>query len=88
MSDPRPPVRAKASPGPFVAMGAMACLFFLYGASVLFLPWWGVVLLYACWLVLFAVATRWFIPRPRGVLALPAVGLLAWVVAWAVALQR
>ena len=85
MSEPRPPVRPKAAPGPFVAMGALACLFFLYGASVLFLPWWGVAVLYLWWLVLFVWATRWFTPRPRRILLLPALGFLAWLFAWALA---
>ena len=91
MSEPaRPvgPLRPKATPGPFVAMGALACLFFLYGASILFLPWWGVALLYLLLLVLFVRATRWFESRPRGILLLLAVGFAAWVVAWALALRH
>ncbi|HET8559307.1 MAG TPA: hypothetical protein VFL69_02190 [Marmoricola sp.] len=88
MSEPaRPvgPLRPKATPGPFVAMGALACLFFLYGASAVFLPWWGVTLLYLLWLVLLVQAARWFTPRPRRILVVPAIGFLAWLLAWALA---
>lgn len=87
-AEPPRPVRPRARPGPFVAMGALACLVFLYGASVLFLPWWAVALLYLLLLVLFVRATRWFESRPRGILLLPAIGFAAWLVAWALALRH
>jgi hypothetical protein len=72
---------AKASPWPFVGMGGLVCLAFLYGASALFLPWWAVAVLYLAWLVLFARACRLFTPRPRAVVGLAVVGLLLWLVA-------
>ena len=47
-------------------MAGMACAFFLYAASGLVAPWWGVVLLLLVWLVLFVVACAWWTPHPRG----------------------
>jgi hypothetical protein len=49
-------VQTKASPWPFVGMAGMACVFFLYAASWLFAPWWGVVLLLVVWALLLVVA--------------------------------
>jgi len=59
------PQRDKASPWPFVAMVGMAGCFFLYAASGLLAPWYGVALLLAIWVALFVVATRWWTPHPR-----------------------
>jgi hypothetical protein len=80
-----PTTRPNASPWPFVGIGAIVCLGFLYGASILFLPWWGVALLILLWLVLLAQAARWFTPRPRGTVALAGVGVVAWLVAVGIA---
>jgi hypothetical protein len=71
--------RAEVSPWPFVGMAGMACAFFLYGASVLFAPWWVVVLLVLVWVALFVVACAWWTPRPRWVPGVAVVALLVWV---------
>lgn len=71
--------RQQVSPVPFVGMGALACLLFLYGASILFLPWWGVLVLYVVWVPLFLRAVRSFTPRPRAVLVMAGLGVLAWL---------
>ncbi|GAA1147907.1 hypothetical protein [Nocardioides aquiterrae] len=71
--------RAEVSPWPFVGMAGMACAFFLYGASVLFAPWWVVVLLVLVWVALFVVARAWWTPRPRWVPGVAVVALLVWV---------
>jgi hypothetical protein len=78
---PSPTRRPNASPWPFVGVGALVCLGFLYGASILFLPWWGVTLLVLLWLFLLARGLRWFTSRPRGTVALAGVGVAAWLVA-------
>jgi hypothetical protein len=77
--------RPNASPWPFVGIGSLVCLGFVYAASVLFLPWWGVALLMLLWLGLMAQGTRWFTPRPRATVALAGLGLVAWLVAVALA---
>lgn len=71
----------KASPWPFVGIGGLVCLLFLYGASILFLPWWGVLLLVLIWIGLFAQATRWFEPRPVATAWLALAGAVLWLVA-------
>lgn len=69
------------SPWPFVGVGILASLGFLYGASVLFLPWWAVTLLYVCWVPLMFTGARWFAVRPKGVMALAAAGVSLWLIA-------
>jgi len=72
---PRP---AKASPWPFVGMAGMACAFFLYAASGLVAPAWGVAVLLAIWFALLVLAIRWWTPHPLRLLALPVVALVVW----------
>jgi hypothetical protein len=81
----RRPAPGAASPWPFVGMGAMACLLYLYLFSYTFLPARGVLLLALLWLALFVQACRWWTPRPRHVVWLPAAGLAVWLVVLAVA---
>lgn len=75
----------KASPWPFIGLGALACLAFLIGASVLYQPWWAVTLLALGWLVLMVAGARWFATRPRGVIVLAVVGYLVWLASVALA---
>ena len=56
----------------------MAAALFLYAASGLVAPWWGVVLLLIIWLVLFVVGCLWWTPHPK---RLPFLAVLA-VVLW------
>jgi hypothetical protein len=72
------PERHKASPWPFVAMIGMAGCFFLYAASGLLAPWWGVTGLMFVWLVLFVRACRWWTPHPKRTLLLPVVAVVVW----------
>jgi hypothetical protein len=69
---------AKASPWPFVGMAGMACAFFLYAASGLLAPWWGVVLLLGVWVVLFAIACAWWTPYPRRLPWVAVVAIVLW----------
>lgn len=64
--------------GGFVGMAGLACMLFVYLASIGFLPWWSTVLLVLVWLVLLAVGARWFTPHPARVLVLPVIGLVVW----------
>jgi MFS superfamily sulfate permease-like transporter len=62
-----------------VAIGAMAVAAFLYGYTAIALPSsLHSLVLPLVWLVLFIVACRWFSRRPRVVIALPALAILAW----------
>ena len=68
----------KASPWPFVAMIGMAGCLFLYAASGLLAPWYGVMVLLVIWVVLFVVATRWWTPHPKRTLLLPLIAVVVW----------
>lgn len=70
--------RPKASPWPFIGMGGMACLLFLYAGSSIFAPMWVVLIMIAVWAVLFALACRWFTARPRWVLWVAVAGAVIW----------
>jgi hypothetical protein len=66
-------------PAPFLAVGGLAVAAFLYGYSAIVLPSiLNSVLLPLLWLVLFAVATRWFTRRPLASLALPVLAIVVW----------
>ncbi|WP_460841696.1 hypothetical protein [Nocardioides marmoraquaticus] len=88
----QPPGPRPGPPGPpppvpragFVGMGALACLLFCYLAAAPYLPWWLTVGSVALWLVLFGLATRWFVPRPRRVPWLAVGGFVTWFAAVAV----
>jgi hypothetical protein len=59
-------------------MAGMAAAFFLYAASGLVAPWWGVVLLLLVWLVLFVVACRWWTPHPTRLPFLAVAAVVLW----------
>ena len=69
------------SPWPFVGMAGMAAAFFLYAASGLVAPWWGVVVLLLVWFTLFVTACRWWTRHPTRLLWLPVVALVIWFAA-------
>ncbi len=66
------------SPWGFVGFAGLACLMFLVLATVVVVPWWVSVLFLLLWLVLFVLATRWFLPHPRRTVWLPVLGLVVW----------
>ena len=69
----------KLSPWGFVGFAAMACLAFLDLWAAATAPWWVTMLFLLLWLVLFAIAVRWFVPHPGRVPWLPVVGFLVWL---------
>jgi hypothetical protein len=73
--------RPKVSIWPFVGMIGMAAAFFLYAASGLVAPVWGLTVLMFVWLVLFVTACRWWTPHPRWVPLLPVVAVVLWFAA-------
>jgi hypothetical protein len=69
----------RAYRGSFVGMILLACTTFLifgtwrlYGAT-------GALPQAGAWIVLFALACRWFVPHPRRVLLLGLLSMLIWV---------
>ena len=75
------PRQVRASPWPFVGMGGMAVVFFLYAASGLVAPPWAVAVLLVFWAALLLVAFRWWTPHPKRLIALPLVAAVVWVAA-------
>ena len=69
------------SPWPFIGMVGMACAFFLYAASGLVAPWWGVVLLLVVWVVLFVLACAWWTPHPKRLPVLAVTAMVLWFLA-------
>jgi hypothetical protein len=59
-------------------MAGMACAFFLYAASGLVAPWWGVVALLLVWVVLLVVACVLWTPHPKRVPFVAVFALVFW----------
>lgn len=66
------------SPWPYAGMVLMASSFFLYGASLLVAPWWGVLLLVLVWLVLFGLCCAWWTPHPKRLVPVALGSMLFW----------
>jgi hypothetical protein len=71
--------KPKVSPWGFVGLAGMACVLFLDLGTANIAPWWVTTLLVLLWLVLLAMAVRWFAPRPRWVPWLPLVAFAVWL---------
>lgn len=71
----------RVGPWGFVGMGALAGVAFLDLASVIFMPWWLVVVLAVLWVCLFLSATRMFEPHPTRVAWLALAAFALWVAA-------
>jgi peptidoglycan/LPS O-acetylase OafA/YrhL len=56
---------ARLSFTPFLGMILIVSSFFLYAASGLVAPWWGVVGMIAIWLALFVLCCAWWSPHPK-----------------------
>jgi hypothetical protein len=61
-------------------MGALAPVFFLVAATptVVHAPWWVTALLLVAWVAALVQACRWFVRRPRAVLACPLLVAVTW----------
>ena len=66
------------SPWGFVGIGGMACALFLDLGTAGVVPWWVTLLFVLLWLVLLAIAMRWFVPHPTWVPWLPLVAVVVW----------
>ncbi len=75
---PRPDARPYRSS--FIGMAGLAMMLFLILASGSVLPWWVIAVLILVWVAALVRASRWFLTRPRRVLATPVVVLAIWLV--------
>jgi hypothetical protein len=70
-----------AKSGPFIGVGGMAVVAFLYGYTAIAFPsWLHSLVMPVLWLVLFVVSCSWFTRRPRAVVLLPVVATALWFV--------
>ncbi|MGH3496789.1 MAG: hypothetical protein ACRDP1_04920 [Nocardioidaceae bacterium] len=70
--------------GPFIAAGALAVLLWIFLASLLFAPWWAVVVLVAWWLLLVPATISWGRRRPATCGLVPVIGIIGWAALTAV----
>lgn len=70
--------------GPWIGVVGMVCLLWLDVASLLFAPWWGVLLMLGGWLLSLVLLLGWIRPQPRRSAFAPLAGLVVWgLVVWA-----
>lgn len=67
-----------ARSGPWVGWGGIVCLLWICAASVLFAPWWGVVLMFVLWLGCALLVLGWSRIHPARVAYVPFAGLVVW----------
>lgn len=63
----------------FAGMILLACIPFLIFASLKVYGWLAAIAMFLVWVGLLVQGTRWFMPRPTGVLGLGIAGFLMWV---------
>lgn len=68
----------RVSPWPWVGLGAMVSVGFLYGASALVAPWWAVLLLALGWVAGLVLCLRWWTPHPRRLVVVAGVAAAVW----------
>lgn len=68
----------EVSPWPFAGMCLMAGDFFLYAASGLVAPAWGVAALLLVWLVLFVLCCTWWTPHPKRLVPVALLAMVFW----------
>lgn len=65
--------------GPWIGVVGLLMVLWCSVATVLFAPWWGVVLAFALLVPQAWLVARWARPHPRWCVVVPVVGLVAWV---------
>lgn len=55
----------RVSPWPFVGLGTLACTFFVFGGSLIYMHWWIVLILYLLWFPMAVRASAAFARNPR-----------------------
>jgi hypothetical protein len=74
--------------GPWIAVVGLVVVLWCSVSTLLFAPWWGVVLALALLVPQVWLVARWVRPHPRMTMAVPVVGLALWVgLAWLGATQ-
>lgn len=71
----------RVSPWPFVGLSILACTFFLFGGSLIFMHWWLVVILYLLWVPMALSASKAFAESPRAVLPIALASVASYLIA-------
>lgn len=71
----------RVSPWPFVGLSILACTFFIFGGSLIYLHWWLVLLLYVGWFPMTMSASRAFARNPPVVLPIALASVGSYVIA-------
>lgn len=66
--------------GPWIGWGGLACLLWVCGASVLFVPGWAVLGMLLVWVCCALLVLGWSRTRPARTAYVPLAGLLVWFV--------
>lgn len=72
--------RGDVSFTPFLGMILIVSSFFLYAASGLVAPWWGVAIMIAVWLVLFALCCASWSKNPKRMVWIGGLSFPLWFV--------
>lgn len=72
--------RGDVSFTPFLGMILIISSLFLYGASGVIAPWWGVVVMIGVWSVLFAICCASWSSRPKRLVWVGALSYPLWFV--------
>ena len=75
-----PPLE-RVSPWPFTGLGILACTFFLFGGSLIYLHWWIVLILYLLWVPMALSASTAFARNPKAVFPISLVSVGTYLVA-------
>ena len=71
----------RVSPWPFAGLGVLACTFFLYGGSLIYMHWWLVAILYVLWIPMSLSAGKAFVEKPGVVFPIALGSVATYVVA-------
>lgn len=71
----------RVSPWPFVGLSVLACTFFLFGGSLIYMHWWIVLILYLFWLPMAVRASAGFATNPKIVFPISLASVGTYVIA-------
>jgi len=71
----------RTSPWPFAGIGLLACMFFIYGGSLIYMHWWLVLVLYLVWFPVAIRASDSFAHAPARTFPIASLSVITYVVA-------
>lgn len=71
----------RVSPWPFVGLSILACTFFIFGGSLIYMHWWLVLLLYLIWIPMALSASKAFARHPSAVFPISLASVATYLIA-------